>query len=186
MPQKVPALKVSKDLTKRLQSLKAIVTDVDGVLTDGRIIYSGNGDESKEFNVRDGMIVGHLKRAGLVVGIISGRESAAVTRRGVELKMDFCHQGIEDKSWAVAQIMKHHGLKAKEIAFLGDDINDLVVFDLVGFRVCPSDAPAYIKERADLITEAAGGKGVLREFGDLWLMATGKLEKILKGSKKKD
>ncbi|MFM9074003.1 MAG: KdsC family phosphatase [Bacteroidota bacterium] len=186
MPQKAPSTKVSKDLAKRLQQLKAIVTDVDGVLTDGRIIYSGNGDELKEFHVRDGMIVGHLKKAGLVVGIISGRESAAVTRRGVELKLDFCHQGIEDKSWAVAQIMKHHGLKAKEIAFLGDDINDLVVFDLVGFRVCPSDAPPYIKERADVVTTAAGGKGVLREFGDLWLAATGRLDKIIKATKKKD
>ena len=186
MPQKDSVPKVPKDLARRLQSLKAIVTDVDGVLTDGKIIYSANGDELKEFHVRDGMIVGHLKSAGLVVGIISGRESAAVARRGAELKLDFCHQGIEDKSWAIGRIMKHHGLKAKEVAFLGDDINDLPVFAEVGMRVAPADAPAYIRAQADVVTRARGGEGVLREFGDMWLEATGRMEKLNKVNKKKD
>ena len=112
----------SKAIIKKAAQIKVLAFDVDGVLTDGKIIYSSSGAELKAFNVRDGLIISHLKKAGLITGIISGRESAAVTRRAVELKLDFCHQGIEDKAWAFAQILKHHKLKAKQVCFIGDDI----------------------------------------------------------------
>jgi len=166
----------TKEQVKRAAELKAIFFDVDGVLTDGKIIYDESGRELKEFNVRDGLIISYLKKAGIITGAISGRESAAVTKRCAELKIDFCHQGIVDKGIVCEKLMKHYKLKAKQVAFIGDDINDIPVFKLVGFKVCPADAMVYLKEKADLVTIAKGGRGVLREVADLVLAAKGKLK----------
>jgi 3-deoxy-D-manno-octulosonate 8-phosphate phosphatase (KDO 8-P phosphatase) len=173
------------DLLKRAKALKALIFDVDGVLTDGRIIYSSTGEELKEFHVRDGLIISHLKRCGFIVGIISGRESQAVARRSVELKLDFCHQGIDDKGWAINQIIKHHGLKSNQVAYIGDDINDIPAFKAAGLKICPSDAPEYLKELMDWTTTAKGGKGVVREVADMILFAKGELDALLKTGNKK-
>ena len=170
----------NKEIIKKAGQVKAIFFDVDGVLTDGRIIYDESGREVKEFNVKDGLIIGHLKRAGIVVGAISGRESSAVTKRCAELKVDFCHQGITDKALVANKLIRHYKLKAKEVAYIGDDINDLSVFDIVGLSVCPFDGMYYLKDYADLVANTKGGKGVLREVADLVLAAQGKMEKILK------
>lgn len=174
-----------KAVVKKASGIKALFFDADGVLTDGKIIYSGNGEESKEFHVRDGLIISHLKKAGLVVGIISGRESAAVARRASELKLDFCHQGIEDKLWAVNQLLKHHKLKPRDVAYVGDDLNDLGVFSLVGLSACPADAPLYIRNKADVVTSVKGGRGVVREVADLLLAAQGKLAGLITSSSRK-
>lgn len=171
--------KYTKDQVKRAGTIKAIFFDVDGVLTDGKIIYDETGREIKNFNVKDGQIISHLKKAGIVTGAISGRESGATTKRCSELKLDFCHQGILDKASAFEKLVKHYNLKAKEVAFIGDDINDLPVLRLVGLSVCPADTFDYIKERVDLVTVAKGGKGVLREVADLILSAKGEFSKIL-------
>ena len=170
----------TKEQIKKASVVKAIFFDVDGVLTDGRIIYDDNGKEIKSFSVKDGLIIGYLKKAGIITGAISGRESSAVTRRCAELKIDFCHQGIVDKAMVFEKLVKHYKLKTKEVVFIGDDINDLPVFRLAGFSVCPSDTYDYIKEQVDLVTYAKGGSGVLREVGDLVLTAKGLFEKILK------
>lgn len=153
---------------------------MDGVLTDGRIIYDETGKEIKNFHVRDGIIISYLKKAGIITGAISGRESAAVTKRFAELKVDFCHQGIVDKAMVFEKLIAHYNLKTKEVAFIGDDLNDLPVFRLVGLAVCPADTYDYIKERADLVTYAKGGNGVLREVADLVLTSKGLFDKILK------
>jgi 3-deoxy-D-manno-octulosonate 8-phosphate phosphatase (KDO 8-P phosphatase) len=171
----------TKEQIKKASIIKAVFFDVDGVLTDGRIIYDDAGREIKSFNVKDGLIISYLKKAGIITGAISGRESAAVTRRCAELKIDFCHQGIMDKAMVFDKLLKHYKLKAKEVVFIGDDINDLPVFRLVGFSVCPADTFDYLKEQVDLVTYAKGGCGVLREVGDLVLTAKGLFEKILKG-----
>jgi 3-deoxy-D-manno-octulosonate 8-phosphate phosphatase (KDO 8-P phosphatase) len=170
----------SKDQIKNASLIKAIFFDVDGVLTDGRINYDDSGRELKSFNVKDGLIISHLKKAGIVTGAISGRESSAVTRRCAELKVDFCHQGIVDKAAAFEKLLKHYKLKTKDVAFIGDDINDLSVFRLTGFSICPADTFDYIKEQVDLVTYAKGGGGVLREVADLVLASQGLLEKIVK------
>jgi 3-deoxy-D-manno-octulosonate 8-phosphate phosphatase (KDO 8-P phosphatase) len=164
----------TKDQVRKAAQITAIFFDVDGVLTDGKIIYDDTGREFKEFNVKDGLIISHLKKAGILTGAISGRDSAAVTRRCAELKVDFCHQGITDKGLVCEKLMAHYNLKPKQVAFLGDDINDLPVFKKVGFRVCPADALPYLKDEADLVTFAKGGMGVLREVADLVLAAQGK------------
>jgi 3-deoxy-D-manno-octulosonate 8-phosphate phosphatase (KDO 8-P phosphatase) len=171
----------SKEQIKKASLIKAIFFDVDGVLTDGKIIYDDHGKEIKSFDVKDGLIISYLKKAGILTGAISGRESAAVTRRFAELKIDFCHQGIVDKAMVFEKLMLHYKLKSKEVAFIGDDLNDLPVFRLAGFAVCPADSYDYIKEQADLVTHAKGGAGVLREVADLVLEAKGFFEKIIRG-----
>lgn len=164
---------------KKAIAIKAIICDVDGVLTDGRIIYDDTGKEIKHFNVKDGLIVSYLKKAGIITGVITGRDSEIVSRRCAELRLDFCHQGILDKLSVVEKLAKHYNLKAREIAFIGDDINDLPVFRYVGLSVCPADAFDYIKTEADWTTAAAGGNGVFREVADLILASQGTLEKML-------
>lgn len=170
----------NKEQIKKASQIKAIFFDVDGVLTDGRIIYDDTGREIKSFNVKDGLIISYLKKAGIVMGAISGRESAAVTKRCAELKVDFCHQGVVDKGMVFEKLVKHYKLKHKEVAFIGDDINDLPCFRLAGFSICPSDTFDYLKEQVDLVTYAKGGTGVLREVGDLVLASKGLFEKIIK------
>lgn len=170
----------TKEQIKKAGAIKAIFFDVDGVLSDGKIILDDTGREIKNFNVKDGYIISHLKKAGIIVGAISGRESGATTKRCAELKVDFCHQGIIDKASVFEKLAKHYNFKMKQVAFIGDDINDLPVFKLAGLSVCPADTFDYIKDKVDLVTSTKGGNGVLREVADLVLAARGEMEKILK------
>jgi 3-deoxy-D-manno-octulosonate 8-phosphate phosphatase (KDO 8-P phosphatase) len=172
--------KYSKEQVKKAAQIKALFFDVDGVLTDGKIVYDETGKEIKRFNVKDGQIVAYLKKSGLIVGAISGRESATTAKRAAELKLDFCHQGIVDKATVVEKLAKHYEIKLKDIAYIGDDVNDVKVFDIVGLPVCPADTFDYIKDRVKLVTKVKGGQGVLREVADLVLAARGEFEKILK------
>ncbi len=166
----------TKEQVKKASQVNAIFFDVDGVLTDGKIIYDDSGREIKEFNVKDGLIISYLKKAGIIVGAISGRESEAVSKRCAELNLDFCHQAILDKGSVCEKLMTHYKLKSKQVAFIGDDINDLPVFKKVGFTICPADAMFYLHNRVDLVTFTKGGKGVLREVADLVLAARGWLK----------
>jgi 3-deoxy-D-manno-octulosonate 8-phosphate phosphatase (KDO 8-P phosphatase) len=168
--------KYTKDQIRKAANIKAIFFDVDGVLTDSKIIYDETGKEIKNFNVKDGQIVSYLKKAGIILGAISGRDSGATAKRCAELKFDFCHQGIIDKAMTFEKLVKHYNLKNKEVVFIGDDINDLPVLKLAGLSVCPCDTFDYIKERVDLVTNTKGGRGVLREVADLVLAAQGKFE----------
>jgi 3-deoxy-D-manno-octulosonate 8-phosphate phosphatase (KDO 8-P phosphatase) len=171
----------TKEQVRKAASIRAIFFDVDGVLTDSRIIYDETGREIKNFNVKDGQIISFLKKAGIVVGAISGRESGATAKRATELKLDCGQQAILDKAETFQKLVKHYKFKKNEVAFIGDDINDLPVFELAGLSVCPCDTFQYIKDRADLVTKMKGGRGVLREVADLVLAAQGHLEKIIKG-----
>ena len=172
--------KYSKEQIKKAAQIKAIFFDVDGVLTDGRIIYDETGKEIKNFNVKDGYIISHLKKAGILVGIITGRDSKVVSNRAAELKLDFCHQGIVDKFSVFDKLVAFHKLKKKQVAYIGDDINDLGVLRACGLSACPADTFDYIKKEVDIVTEARGGEGVVREIADLVLAAKGILDKILK------
>ena len=173
--------KYSKEQIKKAKGIRAIFFDVDGVLTDGKIIYDDAGRESKQFNVKDGYIISHLKKAGIIVGIITGRDSKVVSNRAAELKLDFCHQGIVDKLSVFERLVEFHKLKKKQVAYIGDDMNDLTTLRTCGFSVCPADAMSYIKDHVDLVTLANGGEGVVREVADLVLTAQGVMDKILKG-----
>lgn len=173
--------KYPKSLARRASQVKALFTDVDGVWTNGSIIYDETGKETKIFNVKDGQIISHLRKAGILTGVISGRESAAVSKRATELRLDFCHQGIVDKADTFAKLLAVHKLKKKEVVYIGDDINDLAVLRQCGISVCPADAPVYIKKEVDFVTESKGGEGVVREVADLILAAQGRIQEILKG-----
>ena len=170
----------TKEQVKKASVIKAIFFDVDGVMTDGKIIYDDTGKESKEFNVKDGYIISHVKKAGIIVGIITGRDSKVVSHRAAELKLDFCHQGIIDKHAVFEKLVDFHKLKKKQVAYIGDDINDLTTLQSAGFSVCPADAMSYIRTQVDLVTEAKGGEGVIREVADLVLAARGELGRFLK------
>jgi 3-deoxy-D-manno-octulosonate 8-phosphate phosphatase (KDO 8-P phosphatase) len=180
MPVKEVLGKYSKEQIRKAAGVKAIFFDVDGVLTDGKIIYDEAGSEIKQFNVKDGYIIAHLKKAGILTGIITGRESKAVNVRAAELKLDFCHQGIIDKYAVYEKLIRFHHLKHKQVAFIGDDINDLPILRVCGLSACPADALDYVKSKVDIITKSAGGKGVVREVADLVLAAKGILDKIIK------
>ena len=180
MPVKEVLGKYSKEQIRKASQIKAIFFDVDGVLTDGKIIYDDTGRESKQFNVKDGYIISHLKKAGILVGIITGRESQVVSNRAAELKMDFCHQGIMDKYEVFEKLIQFHKLKKKQVAYIGDDINDLATLRECGLSACPSDALEYVKTNVDVVTSAKGGQGVAREISDLILAAQGILDKIIK------
>ncbi|MBN8575699.1 MAG: HAD-IIIA family hydrolase [Cytophagales bacterium] len=174
--------KYSKDQIKKASQVKALFFDVDGVLTDGGIIYDDTGVETKCFNVKDGYIISHLKQAGILVGIITGRESKIVSNRAAELKLDFCHQGISDKHAVFEKLVEYYKLKRKQVAYIGDDLNDVKTLRACGLSACPADAVSYIATQVDIVTQARGGKGAVREVSDLILAAKGVLDKIIKSS----
>jgi 3-deoxy-D-manno-octulosonate 8-phosphate phosphatase (KDO 8-P phosphatase) len=180
MPVKEVLGKYTKEQIKKASQIKAIFFDVDGVLTDGKIIYDDSGRESKQFNVKDGYIISHLKKAGILVGIITGRDSKVVSNRSAELKLDFCHQGIVDKHAVFEKLVAFHKLKKKQVAYIGDDINDLAVLRDCGLSACPADALDYVKPHVDVVAYAKGGQGVAREISDLILASQGVLDKIIK------
>ncbi len=180
MPVKEVLGKYSKEQIRKAAQIKAIFFDVDGVLTDGKIIYDDTGRETKQFNVKDGYIISHLKKSGILVGIITGRDSKVVSNRAAELKLDFCHQGIMNKHDVFEKVIQFHKLKKKQVAYIGDDINDLNILRDCGLSACPADALEYVKTEVDVVTSAKGGQGVAREISDLILDAHGTLEKIIK------
>lgn len=166
-------------LIEKAQKIRAIFFDVDGVLTDGGIIYDNTGNEIKRFNVKDGQIISHLKRHGFVVGAITGRDSQVVKNRCIELKLDYHEHGVGDKLATYEDAKSRFNLTDEEIAYIGDDIIDIPVLVRCGLSAAPADARDYIKKRVDLVMDTRGGEGVLRDFADLILDAQGKLQQII-------
>lgn len=171
--------KYPKELIKKASQIKAIFFDVDGVLTDGGIIYDDTGRETKRFNVKDGYIISHLKKAGIIVGIITGRDSKVVSNRASELKLDFCHQGIVNKYEVFEKLTEFYKLKKRQVAFIGDDINDLGILRTCGLSASPADGLSYVRNEVDFVTQVKGGQGAVREVADLVLASQGLLEKIV-------
>jgi 3-deoxy-D-manno-octulosonate 8-phosphate phosphatase (KDO 8-P phosphatase) len=159
------------NLLARASRIRLLVLDVDGVLTDGRLHISATGEEVKVFHVRDGSGLVALQRAGVTVAIISGRASAAVTRRASELGIAHVHQGIGDKGAALDALCAELGLAQEEVACVGDDTPDLPMFDRAGIAVAVADAHPAAAARAHWVTQARGGRGAVRELCDLLLAA---------------
>ena len=155
---------------EQLKRIKILVTDVDGVLTDGGITYHSDGSESKTFNVKDGQIVKFLRKRGIKVGVITGRSSNIVQRRCEELGFDFIDQGVEDKLGNLNAHLKKLQLDLANVAYIGDDINDLETLKQVGFSACPSDAVDVVKQSVHYVSNKSGGKGVFRDVADLILI----------------
>ena len=152
-----------------LNRIKLLLLDVDGVMTDGRIIFLNDGGEAKAFDVKDGHGLKLIQRAGIKVGIITGRQSDIVARRAAELGIELVYQGAKDKMQPFMEILEKLGLKASEVAYVGDDLVDLPVMRLVGFSATVADASDDIKPYVDLVTSRPGGRGAVREVCDLLL-----------------
>jgi 3-deoxy-D-manno-octulosonate 8-phosphate phosphatase (KDO 8-P phosphatase) len=168
-------------LAARCRGLRLVLSDVDGVMTDGTILLLPGGGEAKAFHVRDGLAVVLARRAGLRVGILSGRASEVVTRRAAELGIDLVRQGIADKAAAFAEILAAEKIAAHEVAYIGDDVNDLAVMNAAGLSAAPADAPLEVRAQAFMITDARGGAGCLREFLEAILRAREEWDGLVAG-----
>ncbi len=155
-------------LRDKLEKIKIVLTDNDGVLTDTGVYFSSRGEEFKRFSIRDGMGVERLRKyAGVETIIVTGEESGSVKARAEKLKMSDCYLGVNKKEEVLFEIMKKYNLVSEEIAFVGDDSNDFEVMKLVGFKATPADGMNFIKEIADYICENIGGNGAFREVAEL-------------------
>lgn len=174
----------AKELLAKAARIKMLILDVDGVMTDGGIIFDNHDNEFKVFNVRDGHGIKMLQKAGISVGIITGRESKVVARRAKDLGIKEVHQGFKVKADALAKIFKKHGLKKDEVAFVGDDVVDIPVFTRVGLAIAVSDAVAEAKAAAHHITKNSGGRGAVREVCELILKSNGRWKALIDGYNK--
>jgi 3-deoxy-D-manno-octulosonate 8-phosphate phosphatase (KDO 8-P phosphatase) len=165
-------------LAERCRTLKLVLSDVDGVMTDGTILMLPGGGEAKAFHVRDGLGVVLAHEAGLRTGVLTGRSSEIVERRASELGMAVVSQGVRNKLAELRRILGREGLEAREVAFIGDDVNDLPLFEEVGLSAAPSDAPMEVRLQAFMVTEARGGQGCLREFVEAILRARGDWDRV--------
>jgi 3-deoxy-D-manno-octulosonate 8-phosphate phosphatase (KDO 8-P phosphatase) len=159
-------------LAERARCIRLLLTDCDGVLTDGTVYYSAEGEALKRFHMRDGMGVERLRSAVEVdVGIISGETSPALRQRAAKLGIDELHLGIRDKQAVLAEIIARRGLALEQVAYIGDDVNDVTVMELVGLAACPADATPFARTAAHMICQTLGGAGVLREVAELIIAA---------------
>ena len=149
--------------------IKMLLTDCDGCLTDGGMYYSENGDELKKFNTKDGMGFSLLKKKGIITGIITSENVELNRRRAEKMNVDELYMGITDKLSVIEKLSKKYNIPLDEIAYIGDDINDLAVIKAVGLGCCPADAMPQIKSAAKYAANARGGEGVIREVAELIL-----------------
>lgn len=163
----------------KLAAVRLLLLDVDGVLTDGAIVYNDDGIETKAFNVRDGLGIRLLMDAGIEVGIVTGRKAGALAHRCENLGLSLLLDGIRDKGTALDGICRRTGKAPEEIAFMGDDLPDLPLMKRVGVSIAVADACKEVRQTAGVVTKAKGGKGAVREIAERILQAAGKWEAAL-------
>lgn len=157
------------NIQQRVSRIRLMCFDVDGVFTDGGIIYSSSGEELKIFHVQDGYGLAALAKSGVHTAIITGRSSAVVERRASELRFTHCFQGVQDKKALIEQLAAEHKLGLECVGHMGDDLPDLPALETVGFACCPSNAVAPVKAVSHYETSKNGGQGAVREICDLLL-----------------
>jgi len=167
-------------IDRRAARIKLILMDCDGVLTDGRVWLTGSGEEQKAFNVRDGLGIELLHRAGIKTGIISGRSSEAVEKRVLELKIHFVEQGVVEKVSVFNRILSAAGVDDGAVAFVGDDLNDIPLMQRSEFAIAVNDAADETKAAAHYVTKAKGGYGAIREVAEIILKAQGRWSDLIK------
>jgi 3-deoxy-D-manno-octulosonate 8-phosphate phosphatase (KDO 8-P phosphatase) len=168
-----------------LKNIKLLILDVDGVLTDGKLYYTMDGETQKVFHVKDGLGI-KLALKHIEVAIISGNPSAIIERRAKDLGIKHCYTGISDKGSCIQNLSKELAINFSEIAFIGDDLNDLVAKEFVGLLIAPADAHKMVLEHADIVLQSKGGKGAVREFIDTLLHEHGVYTGYEKGIKEKN
>jgi len=164
---------IEKLLHSKLSPIRMILLDVDGVLSDGRIIYGSDGAEYKVFDARDGFGIVRAIQYGIVVILISGRKSLIVNKRARKLGIREVYQNIDDKVKVYKKIKKMHHIDDNEVCFIGDDEFDIPLLSIVGFSVAPKDAVPCVKNHVNYVTKSLGGRGAVREVLDMILRAKG-------------
>jgi len=155
-------------LLAKAKNIKFVLTDNDGVLTDTGVYYSERGEEFKKFSIRDGMGVERLRNiSGIETGIITGELSGSIKKRAEKLKIRELNLGIDKKHSLLDEIMQRNNLKPENIAYIGDDVNDIEIMKLVGFTAAPADAMIDVKDIVDYVCSHKGGNGAFREFAEL-------------------
>ena len=147
--------------------IRLLVMDVDGVMTDGKITYTSDGQELKSFNIKDGVGIKRAQASGIETAIITGRTSPMVERRARELGIAYLVQGREDKLAALSDLVDQMKLSLDQVAYIGDDLPDLTAIESVKLGACPADAATEVKSKADWVSAQAGGDGCVRELCDL-------------------
>ena len=161
-----------RNVTRKLLSqIRLFATDVDGVLTDAGMYYAESGNEWKKFNTRDGMGIKLLQRAGLITAIVTQERTKLVARRAEKLAIPELHQGVMDKLSCVREMASRHGLTLSQVAFIGDDVNDLEALKAVGFSATPADGMPQVAAVVDYICQKKGGEGAVREIIEMILEA---------------
>lgn len=166
-------------VAERAKAVRLILLDVDGVLTDGSVILGSDGHEAKAFSIRDGAGLVVAQRAGLQVGLLSGRPSAATTRRAAELGIAIVAQGGENKREPFDRILSETGLQDAHVAYMGDDLLDLPLLGRAGLAAAPADAVPEALERAHWVSRFPGGRGAVRDLVELVLRAQGRWDEII-------
>lgn len=147
-----------------MNKIKLVLTDIDGVWTDGGMYYDQTGNEWKKFNTYDSTGVLWCRMSGIPVGILTGEQTEVVSRRAAKLKVDYLFQGVTDKLRVARKLCEELGISLQEVAYLGDDLNDMELLQAVGLSACPASAPEYVKSLCDHTLTRNGGEGVFREF----------------------
>jgi len=169
------------EVLDRARSIRLVLLDSDGVLTDGRIVVGGDGADLRSFDVRDGMGIRIGREGGLEFGVVSGRECRALTTRAAELGIDELHQGVTDKLERVCEILDRRGVAPRHACFVGDDLNDVPAMQHCGLAVAPADAVDEVRELAHWVTSRGGGRGAVREVVELVLRAAGRWDASVAG-----
>lgn len=160
-------------IDEKAADIRLLAMDVDGVLTRGDIVYSDTEMELKAFNIQDGLGLAVSKHAGLITAIVTGRSSAAIQKRAAELAIDDLCQNVRFKSTAIESLMAKYDLESRQIAFVGDDINDIPAFSASGLKIAVNNASTDLKLHADHITASRGGEGAVREVIEMILRSQG-------------
>ena len=163
-------------MQEKLQKIKLVITDVDGVLTDGLLHYDAHGEAIKSFHVRDCLGIRMLMEQGIQVAVLSGRSSPILQKRIDDLGIKLAYLGKLEKESACIDLMRQAGVTAEETAYIGDDSVDLPAFAVCGLAFAVNDAPSYVQDNADYVLERVGGKGAFREMSDIILQAQGKMD----------
>lgn len=167
------------DITARAQVIRLIALDVDGVMSDGCVVYGNSGEETKAFNIKDGLGIKLAQSAGIEIAIITGRTAPLLARRAKELGIEAVIQGREDKFVALNELAQSRGLALGQCAYMGDDLPDLGAIMAAGLGACPADALTDVKAHSDWVSTYNGGRGAVRELCELVLKAQGHWTKII-------
>jgi 3-deoxy-D-manno-octulosonate 8-phosphate phosphatase (KDO 8-P phosphatase) len=155
-------------LSSKAKKIKLVLTDSDGVLTDTGVYYSADGEIMKRFSIRDGMGVERLRNElGIETGIITGEQSGSVAKRAEKLNIRYLYLGVKDKKSILSEILSELQINTENIAFIGDDVNDLGILSEVGFTATPSDGTEFVKNIVHYVCKNKGGNGAFREFAEL-------------------